>query len=948
VPSRSHPADVAHPSRPQLAVLGPLEGRSAGAALALGSPQQQAVLAALVLREGAHAELSELIAGLWGEDAPASAAGTLRTYLSRLRRSLGPASGLLSATGGGYRLDRTGYDLDLTAFEQHRRQAAAATGHGDTAGAAEHLRAALALWRGTPLSGLPGPYAESQRARLVQLHGTVVEELLAAELELGHVPEVLGELTLRIADEPLRERLRELQVLALWRSGRQAEALAAYAEAREVLAEELGIDPGPALQALHQQVLSGAPPVAEEPVPAAPGAQPVPAQLPAEVAVLTGRGAALDRLTAAATGADAARVVVVSGMGGVGKTSLAVHFARLRAADHPDGALFVNLRGFDPRHPPLDPAEALRGFLEALGVAPPQVPVDVAARAALFRTLLDGRRAVVVLDNARDAEQVRPLLPGGTGTLVLVTSRNSLTGLVATAGAQPVPLDVLDRDAARQLLHRRLGPARAGADPGAVDRLVERTGGLPLALAVVAARATLQPGVPLAALADELGAGPLDAMATADDSSDLRAVLSPSYRALSPAAALVFRALAVQPGQEAGTAGVASTVGLPRGRTGALLRELSEAALVGQPRAGRWVLHDLLLAYALELTDPAEHRELVGRALAHLVHTAAAARQVFAPAQYPVELPPVPPDVVPEAFADVAAALAWFEVDGGDLHTAVARAVAEGMPREAQLLAWTAVAFHKALGRTADAVPSLHLALQVTDETGDPLWAGRLHRALAVAYSELERVPETVTHARAAVAAFRSHGDRALEAQALAGLAYALDLGDRPDPDAARVHLRAALAITVELGDRPAEAMYRNNLGWSLLRAGRPAEAERELLASAALSREDGDELTLAEAEMNLGRIDLARGRAVQALDRYQHAAATMRAAEDPAGEVEATLGLGQARWATGDGPGARRAWADALQVVDRWDPTDGVPAAQHFRRQLLELLARAGEPDGR
>jgi DNA-binding SARP family transcriptional activator/TPR repeat protein len=945
--SGSPPTAVPGTPRLQLAVLGPLEGRLDGTDLALGSPQQQAVLAALVLHEAAHVDLAELVTGLWGDDAPDSAAGTVRTYLSRLRRALGPAGALLTGTAGSYRLDRSGHDLDLRSFDEHRRRATEAARRGDTAAVAEHLQAALALWRGTPLSGLPGPYAESQRTRLVGLHETVVEELLAAEIELGHVTEALGELTVLVSQQPLHERWRELQVLGLFRLGRQAEALAAYDRARTVLAEELGVDPGPALQALHHQVLTSTPPVTAGSGPAV-TAHPVPAQLPAEVAVLVGREAALERLTAAATGAGAARVVVVSGMGGVGKTSLAVHFARLRAPDHPDGALHVNLRGFDPTHSPMEPAEALRGFLEALGVAAPQVPVDLAARAALYRTLLSDRRAVVLLDNARDADQVRPLLPGGPGTLVVVTSRNSLAGLVATAGAQPVSLDVLDRGAAGRFLRQRLGATRADADPGALDRLVDRSGGLPLALAVVAARAVLQPGLPLADLADELDAGPLDAMATADASSDLRAVLSPSYRALSPEAALVFRALAVQPGQDAGTAAVASTAGLPRARAGAVLRELSDAALVLQPGAGRWALHDLVLSYAVELTDPAERRDLLRRLLAHHVHTAAAARHVFAPMQYPIDLVPVPPGVVPEAFGDATAAVAWFEVEGRGLTSAVTRAAAEGMTREAQLLAWTVFPFQRALGRPTDGVAALRVALGVTDEAGEPTWAGRLHRALAVAYSALERVPEAVSHSTAAVAAFRSTGDRALEAQSLAGLSYALELGDRPDPVEARVHLRAALAVTVELGDRRAETMYRNNLGWSLLRAGDLGGAERELLRSAELSREAGDELLVAEADMNLGRIDLALGRGTEALDRFTSAAAAMRAAEDLAGEVEATLGLGEARWATGDSPGARQAWTSALRVIGRWDPTDGLPAAQAFRGQLLGLLARDGEPEGR
>ncbi|MCZ2828882.1 AfsR/SARP family transcriptional regulator [Modestobacter sp. VKM Ac-2986] len=931
----------------QLSVLGPLEARAGGSELALGSPQQQAVLAALAMHEVAHVELPALITGLWGEDPPVSAAGTVRTYLSRLRRALGPASALLSATGGGYRLDRAGYDLDLTTVTTQRDHAAEAFRRGDTAAAVEHLRAALAPWRGTPLSGLPGPYAESQRERLTQLHDSVVEELLAARIELGQLTEALGELTVLIAQQPLRESLRELQVLALWRLGRQAEALSAYAQARTVLAEELGVDPGPALQALQEQVLTGTPPVAA-PLVRAPA---VPAQLPGEVARVTGREQDLARLGEAASDTGtAAGVVVVSGMGGVGKTTLAVHFARSRAVDHPDGQLYVDLRGFDPVHPPVDPAEALRGFLEALGVPPQDVPTDLPGRAARYRTLLHGRRVLVLLDNARDAGQVRPLLPGDPGTLVVVTSRDPLTGLVVTAGARPVALAVLDPADARRFLRQRLGDRRVDDEPAAVDRLAERTGGLPLALAVVAARAAISPAMSLAALAEELGAGPLDAMATTDQVSDLRAVLAPSYRALAPDAALVFRALAVQPGGDTGTAAVASASGLDRTSVGRLLRQFADSALVTRPRPDRWRMHDLLLAYAGEVTDGPERAEFVVRTTAHHLHTTAAARQVHFPQRVPLDLPPLPAGVSPEVFPDAAAVVGWFATEAASLVSVVQQAAAAGLDQDVLQLAALLLPLQDRLGRPADAVVCQHLALAAAESADDRSWVGRVHHGLASAYDSLGDGTLSVDHLRSAIAAYQVAGVRRGEAEAHAQLAETLSevagpLDQHRDAEV-REHLAAALALIQELGDRQLEAMFRVDAGSRLLSAGDAVGAEQEWSRSRELFRAVGDDRWMLDVEVKLAHAALAQGRVTEALARYREVA-RLAPDQDARVLVEATAGVGHALTASGDELGARSAWAEAVRAIDRLDPAGELGWAREARGRLLGLLAGDPAPPG-
>jgi tetratricopeptide (TPR) repeat protein len=601
-------------------------------------------------------------------------------------------------------------------------------------------------------------------------------------------------------------------------------------------------------------------------------------------------------------------------------------------------------------HAPVDTAEALRGFLEALGVSPRDLPTSLEARSALYRTLLHGRRVLVLLDNARDAEQVRPLLPGGPGTLVVVTSRSWLAGLVVTAGAHPVPLDVLDADAARHFLRQRLGDRRVGDEPSAVDRLAERTGGLPLALAVVAARAAISPAMSLAALAEELGAGPLDAMATSDEVSDLRAVLAPSYRALAPDAALVFRTLAVQPGQDAGTAAVASASGLGRASAGQVLRQFADSALVTRPRPDRWRMHDLLLAYAAEVTGGVERHELVVRTTAHHLHTAAAARQVHSPQRVPLELAPLPAGVSPEVFEDAGAVAGWFATEAAGLVSVVQQAAAAGLDQEVLQLAALLLPLQDRLGRPADAVTCLDLALTAAERADDRSWVGRVHHGLASAYDSLGDGGRSVGHLRSAIAAYRVAGVRRGEAEAHAQLVDVLvdDAGPAdPHQDAeVQEHLEAALAITQELGDRQLEAMIRLDQGSRLLGAGDATGAERELDRSRELFLAVGDGRWMIDVELALAHAALALGRVLEALDRYREVA---RSAPDQDARVlvEATTGVGQALAASGDVPGAASAWAEALRAIDRLDPAGELGWARRDRAELLVLLAEAPGPSG-
>jgi DNA-binding SARP family transcriptional activator len=518
----------------RVGVLGPVIAWYGDQELPVGQPRQQAVLGILAMRANRVISRGELVDAVWGQDPPASAEGGIYTYVAGLRRVIEPNRSLrgpgrvLVSSGAGYVLHLVPGQPDAVAFEQDLGRARQLRKAGDAAGAVSALNSALSLWRGIAFAGVPGPFAETERVRLGELRSAAAEERADVLLALGRHEEVVPDLTAMVADHPLRERMRGLLMVALYRCGRQAEALRVFAEGRRVLAEELGIDPGGDLSRIHQQVLtmdpalsvpnglairaaSGSAPsdedVGSEPAPD--GGQrrprpegrttPVPAQLPLNATGFSGRREELSMLRAmlpAEPGQQgpgqqdsgpqdsglAVPIVVISGTAGTGKTALAIRFGHQVAKRFPGGQLYVNLRGLDPATPPMEPAEALRLFLDALGVPPHRIPADTEGRAALFRSLLDDRQMLIVLDNARNVAQVRPLLPGAPGSLVVVTTRNELTGLVAAEGAVPLTLDVLGDGEAHEMLARRLGRARVAAEPGAADEIIAACARLPLAL----------------------------------------------------------------------------------------------------------------------------------------------------------------------------------------------------------------------------------------------------------------------------------------------------------------------------------------------------------------------------------------------------------------------------------------------------------------------------------
>jgi DNA-binding SARP family transcriptional activator len=687
-------------------VLGPVDVMGDGGSRPVHGLRRKAVLAALALHGGQTVSTSRLADAVWGQTAPPTALNTLQSHVSYLRKVLGSKAAILARPPGYVlALGDDGTDVQLAERLLHHGVRAA-----DPAQGARDLREALALWRGRPLADVAElAWLAEQAVQLDLLRQRVQRALCEARLAAGEHAQLMPDLEQMVADHPLDEQIRGHLMLALYRSGRQADALAAYQRLRHTLADELGIDPSQALRDLHAAILrqdssldAPAPQVTLRP--AGPAA-PVPGQLPPTVAGFAGRDAELARLDAvlpqaARSGPPGSAVIAtIVGTAGVGKTALAVHWAHRVRGRFPDGQLYANLRGFDRCGPPADPARVLRGFLDAFGVPPEQIPAGLDAQAALYRSLLADQRVLVVLDNARDAGQVRPLLPGSPGCLALVTSRSHLTGLVAAEGAIPLGLDLLTVSEAQDLLARRLGADRVASEPEAAGEIIERSARLPLALTIAAARAATRPGFPLAATAAELRGATtvLDPFDGGELATNARAVFSWSYCALSTDGARLFRLLGLHPGPDVTVAAAASLAGIPAERARALLAELARAHLVTEHRPGRYALHDLLRAYARErahtqLSDGIRDAA-VGRVLDHYLHTAHAAVTVLDPCFAPADPAPPQPGVVVDQPATAEDALGWFLAERATLLAAVPMAAEAGYAAHAWPLAGALAAF---------------------------------------------------------------------------------------------------------------------------------------------------------------------------------------------------------------------------------------------------------------
>jgi DNA-binding SARP family transcriptional activator/tetratricopeptide (TPR) repeat protein len=917
----------------EFSLLGPLAVRRGDALVPVPAGRQRALLAALLLNANRVVPVGKLAETLWGSAPPPSARVCVQNYVGRLRKTLGEEGhSRIGTQPHGYVINISAGELDMTRFEGLLGTARQAARDGSWESAAAQACAALALWRGEPLADVESELLAAREApRLTELRLQALETRIDAELHLGRPGEVIGELRQLAGTQPLRERLHALLMLALYRDSRQAEALAAYRQARQVLVEELGTEPGAELQQLHRQILAADPALTRTgpPTPAATAAAPAgpaPRQLPAAMAGFTGRAAELAALTEMLddVGAGAPGTVVISAIGGtagVGKTALAMHWAHRAAARFGDGQLHVNLRGFDPSGDPATPAEAIRGFLDALGLPPERIPPGPEVQEGLYRSLLADKRMLIVLDNARDEEQVRPLLPASPGSLVLVTSRSQLGGLAAADGARLISLDVLGHAEAVQLLTARLGAARAAAEPGAVDRIASLCARLPLALAVAAARAAARPGFALAALAAELAdaAGRLDALDSGDPGSSVRAVFSWSTGQLSPAAARMFRLLGVHPGPDITVPAAASLAATAEADASRLLRELARAHLITEHLPGRYAFHDLLRAYAAEQarqTDSDTCRyEAVGRVLDHYLHTAAYAARLLAPAMEPVALALPRPGVAAGRPGDRGQALAWFEAEHKVLLTAVSLAARSGFDSHAWQLPWAMTHFLQARGHWQEWAATQRIAVHAATRLGDTAARAVSGRLLANACTDLGDHDEALGHYASSLTLYQRLGNRLGEAKTQHSLGFAAGRQGRYAD--ALGHTQQALRLYQATGDKANEAEALNNVGWYHGALGDYQQAGAFCRQALTLSAEAGNRWIEGHAWDSVGYAEHHLGNLAEAAACYQRALSLERESGDRFSEADTLTHLGDTHHAAGELAQARKAWQQALAILE-------------------------------
>lgn len=660
--------------------------------------------------------------------------------------------------------------------------------------------------------------------------------------------------------------------------------------------------------------------------------------LPAEVYGFAGRVSQLGELDALLPESGRGmRLVTVSGSAGVGKTALVVHWAHRVAHEFPGGQLYVDLRGFDPAASPMRPADAVRGFLNAMDVPPHQVPADPGEQAALYRALLAQRRMLVVLDNARDAAQVRPLLPGASCAAV-VTSRTQLAALVATAGAYPVAVGVLTPVEAWDLLGRRLGTERLTAEPGATETIIERCAGLPLALAITAAHAVTDRRLTLAALAGDLAEADrrLDTLNAGDDAADVRAVFSWSYRALRPATARMFRMLGLHPGQEIGVPAAASLAGERLDDARRQLAELAHAHLIVEHAPGRYRVHDLLRAYAMEQSrthDGEEpQRAAVRRLLDFCVRTVAAANALVDPSRERLPARHPEPGAATQDLPDARAALSWLTTEYPALRDAVALALDTGLDGLACQLAWMLGAFCRLRVYWTDWAALQEAALPAAYRLADPIWRARLHREVAYAYASLDRYEESQTHFERALELYGTLADHVGLSRAHRGMCLMFERQGRYAD--ALEHARRSRDLLLRTDDQPGKAYAYNSVGWYHALVGDYAEALDNCRQAVTLLAAVGDRLGEATAWDSVGYAHHHLGAHREALACYDRALETFRELGDRYYEADTLVHVGDTRQAMADRPAALEAWRAALAIFEDL----GRAEAAEVRAKVKEL----------
>jgi DNA-binding SARP family transcriptional activator len=937
----------------RFSVLGPIRGWRGQTELNLGSNQQRAILALLLIRANYLVCIDDLVELLWEDKPPASAVNVIHKHIGAIRRLLEP--GLAARAGGrwltrhgtAYRLAADAGTSDLISFRDMVKQAAGHAADGPAA-ALELLTGALGLRRGACGEGLDlCGKTRAYFSTVDQEYVAAVSQAADAALASAQPQRILPLLREFAATESLDESLQARLMLVLAATGQQALALDHYQKVRERLGSELGVDPGPELRAAHSRVLRqelepGGPAALSPASPDAHAASRLtaptplvpPAQLPADLPSFAGRVAELSQVERMLTGDDGCPTVgicVIHGMAGIGKTTFAIHWAHRVARHFRDGQLYLDLRGFDAGGLATAPADALYALLCSLGVPAGQIPDGLDARAGLYRSVLAGKRVLVVLDNARDAAQVRALLPGTQGCLVIATSRNPLTGLAMTDGARLLTLPLPSVATARETLERRLGTDRIAAEPEAVAEIIRLCGQLPLALAIVAARAA-HPGFTLGSISADLHRtqSRLDALGRAGVAPDARTVFSWSYHHLSPRARRLFRLLSLHPAADITAAASASLLGVPPEEASRLMAELVSTSLLIEDRPGRYGFHDLIRAYAAELLQrdgpEADRLTAPARLLDHYLQSVFAAQAAMKPHRRVTVPGPPQPGVTPEQFADHRSAMSWFISERLVLNAVVALATDPELGCPAWRLALTMQPFYRSRGYFQDWAATMGVALEAARRDADLTGQGHMLKSLAEASLHLHRHADSLRYLQRAQDAYHElgyttehaylhaifgevfigqgrlrlaieHSSRALElhrearhrrgeVRAIADIGIAH--GKLGRYSEAVSHIRRGIALAREVGTVEQEGKARKELGIVLSTMRRHDSAVAELTAALGLLRQAGYRPQEAETLLALGNALSAQGREEAASDAWRQSLAIFSSFRDPAPSTSA------------------------------------------------------------
>ncbi|MFI0723587.1 AfsR/SARP family transcriptional regulator [Streptomyces sp. NPDC021224] len=905
-----------------LRLLGPLEVRADGVAVRLGGPRQQIVLSVLALAANHVVPWDRLIDAVWDDSPPSTARSQIHICISALRRSLPAGEAAITTRPPGYMLTLPDEALDAHTFQHLVADARAAVRRDEPRLAADRLREALALWRGPALAGITSQVVRAGAAELEEARLAATEERLRLDLQLGRHHEVTSELAALAVEQPFRERIQEQLMLALYRSGRQAEALDCYRRVRARFVRELGIEPSPELRRLHHDMLARAarldPPrtAPERAVPPGLAAvAPVPRQLQADLPDFTGRRAELARIrdfllagrradagddgAPGADGGSAARTVAVSGQPGVGKTSLAVHAAYQVAAAYPDGQLFADMGRF------ADPAQGAHevrgGFLRALGVSGQHIPDDPDERAKLYRTRLASARALIVLDNANE-RQVACLSPSGSGCAVITTSRRRATGL---PGACQVDLDVLDPARSAELLTLIIGAQRAADEPEPVRDLVRRCGGLPLALRIAGARLAAKRHWQVGHLVERLDDEPQMLSELVHGNLQVRGCLRVAYDDLAPDARQLFRRLAMlhTPDFPGWVAAALCPGGLPDAEN--VLEDLVDARLLeasgaAPARTARYRFHGLVRAFARERLheeEPVEEqRPALARALGGWLSLAGEAHLREYGGDYLTLHGPAPRDRLPTAVYErqLARPMSWFESERQSLTAAVRQAAEHDLPELCWDLALSATTLFRARGYTADWRETAGTAAAAAARAGLRRGTAASHYSLGCLDLSQEHADSAKAHLDTALGLFTEIGDEHGTGLTLRALGQWHQLAGHPD--AAHRDWSAALGSLRRAGDRIGKAYVLHDIAAARMAAGQYQLARKPLVRALSLCRRAGSYRAEALVRCRFGELHLHTGR-IEAAERSFHWALRIaRDDQDSATEARALYGLGLVR----------------------------------------------------